>query len=262
MRPVVFNADDLRDIAEKESRPLDEVERDCLLVTIAGQLASNFPTELCFKGGFILRHVLGQRRLSIDIDATRDNPPEHKLDAKDVANVVAAAGRSMSYRVKVGVPSTDSGRGLDFDRIRYLGPCGGSGIVAVEVSYREAVQLTPLQRKIGLPFYEPFPIPTMQDSEMVAEKVRTLIQRRRASDLGDLAFLYASQLADIDDDVVRRLVPEKLKLVQPGNWLERVRRNIDSMSRYYDASMGAIAVDPIPYKDAARLVLARVATYF
>lgn len=261
MQPKVFSADDLREIAERESRPLDEVERDCLLVTIAGVLSNGFPAQLCFKGGFILRHVLGQRRLSIDIDATRHNPPEHKLSSEEVAKVVAGAARVLAFKVTVKAPSTDSGRGLDFDSIRYVGPCGTSGAVAVEVSYREAVQLAPLSRTIGPPFYEPFPIPTMQDSEMVAEKVRTLIQRRRPSDLGDLAYLYTSTLAEVDDEVVRRVLPEKLKLVRSGNWMDRIVDNVESMRKDYEANMRTITIDPLDYEDAVRIVLPRIRRY-
>jgi len=261
MQPLVFGADDLRDIAERESRPLEEVERDCLLVTIAGELAESFPQQLCFKGGFILRHVLGQRRLSFDIDATRYRPPEHKLDSEEVAKAVNGAARRLLYKVKAGTPSTDSGRSLDFDRITYEGPCGGTGFVAVEVSYRESVQLPALEREIGPPFYKPFGVPTMQDSEIVAEKVRTLIQRRRPGDLDDLAFLFSRAVADIDDDVVRRLLPAKLKLVQDGDWYERLRANIESMRVHYDKSISAISVDPIPYADAADIVLNRTKGY-
>lgn len=261
MQPLVFGADDLREIAERESRPLDEVERDCLLVSIAGELAERFPQQLCFKGGFILRHVLGQRRLSFDIDATRYRPPEHKLDADEVAKTVNGAARRLLYKVKAGAPATDTGRSLDFDRISYEGPCGGSGFVAVEVSYRESVQLPAIDREIGLPFYKPFRVLTMQDSEIVAEKVRTLIQRRRPGDLDDLAFLLSKSMADIDDDVVRRLLPEKLKLVQDGDWHGRLRANIESMRVDYDKSIRGITVDPIPYAEAADIVLGRTRGY-
>jgi hypothetical protein len=51
---LVHNADDLRDIAERMNTPLDVVERDFLLVTVAAQLSIDFPGQLCFKGGFVL----------------------------------------------------------------------------------------------------------------------------------------------------------------------------------------------------------------
>jgi hypothetical protein len=56
MKSGVFSGDDLRDIAETRSIPLDQVERDFLLLSIAARLVEHFPTELCFKGGFVLRH--------------------------------------------------------------------------------------------------------------------------------------------------------------------------------------------------------------
>jgi len=102
MRRLIHSADDLRDLAESESVPLEILERDLLLVTIAGHLVEAFPGSLCFKGGFVLRHVHGQERMSKDIDATRVAPPKHKLDAVLVAKVIAGSARDL-FRVRVAV---------------------------------------------------------------------------------------------------------------------------------------------------------------
>jgi predicted nucleotidyltransferase component of viral defense system len=258
----VFSGDDLRDIAETSKRPVSEVERDCLLVTIARDLSNEFPDQLCFKGGFVLRHVLGQDRLSKDVDATRDNPPGHKLDAVAVAAAVRAAGRPLAYRLKVRQPATDSGRSLDFDSIAYEGPCGGRGYVSVEISYREAVVLQPVQRLIGPPFYEPFPVPTMADSEIVAEKLRALAQRLRPTDLSDIAYLLSADTAAVDTRVVGQLVPIKFKLAREGDWEGRVRANVDSMERLYEAAVRSLAPSAMAYDDARRLLLGQLPRFF
>lgn len=49
--------------------------RDFALLTLAGELSLNFPGQLVFKGGFVLRHGHGHLRFSTDADATKDNPP-------------------------------------------------------------------------------------------------------------------------------------------------------------------------------------------
>ncbi|MHB1640686.1 MAG: nucleotidyl transferase AbiEii/AbiGii toxin family protein, partial [Candidatus Dormibacteria bacterium] len=95
MRARVFSADDLRDIAEDRNIPLDQVERDFLLLGIAARLVQRFPSQLCFKGGFVLRHGYGHDRFSGDVDATRHNPARHKLDQEAVATEIRAAGRPL-----------------------------------------------------------------------------------------------------------------------------------------------------------------------
>jgi predicted nucleotidyltransferase component of viral defense system len=260
-RRLVHTADDLRDLAEQSSTPVDMLERDFLLVSVAAQLAADFPGQLCFKGGFVLRHVLRQSRLSKDIDATRTAPPRHRLAAPDVAASIQQSARDL-YRIKVGEAATDSGTSLDFDRIHFEGPCGTRGDIAVEVSYREAVQLDPINGTIGAPFYEPFTIPVLQSSEIVAEKLRTLVQRFRPTDLSDLAHLLKVAALDIDHDQVRDLVPVKFQLVKEGNHRARIRANIERMKPEYERAVRSVAPDAPDFDIAARAVLGNLNHWF
>ena len=56
-RRLIHNEYDLQDIAEQQNRPIELIERDFALVTVAAHLVDQFPGQLCFKGGFVLRHV-------------------------------------------------------------------------------------------------------------------------------------------------------------------------------------------------------------
>jgi predicted nucleotidyltransferase component of viral defense system len=243
----------LADLAERLNLPAAEVERDYLLVAIAAQLEDDFSGAFCFKGGFVLRHVHGQNRLSVDLDATRHAPPRHKLDAAEVSASIRRAGHSL-FRVRVNEPQTDSGNSLDFDRVLYKGPLG-TGAVAVEVSYREAVVLEPVRASIGPPFFDPFEVPVMAPDEIVAEKLRTLAQRRRPTDLSDIAFLLST--APIDTSVVRTVAAAKFEpgLVQPGDHATRITSNVQAMAAEYDATIHALAPDSPSHADATTLLL-------
>lgn len=59
---LVRNEFELRDVADKLDRAADLVERDFALTTIAAKLVENYGDKLCFKGGFVLRHVYGHER--------------------------------------------------------------------------------------------------------------------------------------------------------------------------------------------------------
>lgn len=56
---LIHNEYDLQELAEQLDRPIELIERDFALVTVAAHLADQFPGQLCFKGGFVLRHVRG-----------------------------------------------------------------------------------------------------------------------------------------------------------------------------------------------------------
>lgn len=112
-RRLIHNEYDLQDIAEHQDRPIELIERDFALVTVAAHLVDQFPGQLCFKGGFVLRHVRGHTRFSGDLDATRTNPPKHKIAATEIAEVdqtshrrADAADRPGAYRPRT--PSTAS----------------------------------------------------------------------------------------------------------------------------------------------------------
>jgi hypothetical protein len=135
---LIHNEFDLRDIAESQDRPIDLIERDFALVTVAAHLVEDFPGQLVFKGGFVFRHVYGHARFSGDIDATRSDPPKHKFDSSEIADSMRRASDEPMLRIDPQTPQTDSARGLDFDIVRFRTPTH-EGIVAVEISYREAV---------------------------------------------------------------------------------------------------------------------------
>lgn len=257
-RRRVHSADDLRDIAEDMQVPAEELERDFVLVAIAFQLATTFPRGLCFKGGFALRHAHGQLRVSRDIDATGPSGLADRPATAEVREAIVGISQFSGYRPKVGEPATDSPRSLDFDSITYRGLIA-DGRVSVEVSFREAVVAAPRHVLIGEPFFDPFAIPVMDPSEMAAEKLRTLAQRRRPTDLSDLDYLL-SGTGLVNDDTVRSLVPAKFApgLVKPGNPYQRIVESILSMESEYDRTVPGVAPGAASYADASRRVLERL----
>ncbi len=252
---LIRNEFELQDLIDRLGRDASLVERDFALVTIAAGLVETFGDGLCFKGGFVLRHVYGHERFSRDIDATRINPPKSKLDATEVSEAIRGASVRNFLTLNPRRPATDSGRSLDFDDIRYTGPIG-SGQVSVEVSYREDVIDGPALAPIGAPYYEPFQIPVMRLDEIVAEKLRTLAQRRRPTDLSDLAMVFLEHT--IDDKHVRALAARKFELVKDTDNRARIAQNIDGMSSDYDAAVAAVAPDAPGYQQAVGAVLPRL----
>ncbi len=74
-RRLIHNEYDLEEIAEAQDRPIELIERDFALVTVAAHLVDQFPGQLCFKGGFVLRHVRGHARFSTPDSGQRSRRP-------------------------------------------------------------------------------------------------------------------------------------------------------------------------------------------
>jgi len=262
MRRLVHTPDDLRDLAEAQNLPAELIEKDYVLVSIAAKLASDFPGQLCLKGGFVLRHVHGFTRMSRDVDGTRHSPPKHKLEAEAVADSIRGLKRFAGVSVNVPEPATDSARSLDFDGITYRGLIG-SDVVSVEISYREALSLDPEPAWIGEPYYERFQVLVLAPAEIAAEKLRTLAQRLRPSDLSDLARLLGERDV-VDDDLVRSIIPAKFApgLVKPGDHAQRIRESIAAMAGDYETQMAGLDPEAPSYEDATRVVLGRLRRFF
>lgn len=240
---------ELQDVVEALGQPAGLVARDFALMTIAARLTERYPGELCFKGGFVLRHVHGHQRFSRDIDATRTRPPKHKLDAESLAQEIFRAGGAL-ISFKPELPETDSARSLDFNRIVFSGPLA-EGLVSVEISYREDVY-DPQVETIGPPYYDPFPIMVLSLDEIVAEKLRALCQRTRATDLADIAMVLRRD--EHDPAHVRELAAKKFKLVKDGDHRERIVARVRRMQAEYRSDVRAIAPDAPDYEAAASIL--------
>jgi predicted nucleotidyltransferase component of viral defense system len=258
-RRLIHNEYDLQELAEQLDRPVELVERDFALVTVAAHLADQFPGQLCFKGGFVLRHVRGFSRFSADLDATRTNPPKHKIAAADIADTMRRATDEPMLRIEPGVPATDSQHSLDFDQIAFHTP-HHNGQIAVEISYREAVADEPEWTAIGPPYYARFQIPVLTLAETVAEKLRTLLQRQRPTDLSDLALILGQHDDRLNRAHVRQLARAKFELVKQGDRRARIEANVEQLRGAYEQTVPGLAPDAPSFAKAQGLVLDALST--
>ena len=248
----------LSDLLGQTGGGSDFAVRDFALLTLAGHLSARFPGQLVFKGGFVLRHAHGVERFSEDIDATRHNPPELKLEAAEVAAAIRDASVRDIVRFSPSPPATDSARSLDFDNVRVTGDLWADTSVQVEISYREGVIDPPVPVLIGPPFYEEFEILSMAIPEMAAEKLRALAQRVVVTDLADLAEMLSRD--DLRDEDVARLAVRKFELVKQGvaNRGQRIELHLREMAGDYDDVVPGLFPGARPYREAMDVVWPRI----
>lgn len=250
-----FQLDDL--LKEMPGNP-EFATRDFGLLTLAGQLSTRFPRQLVLKGGFVLRHVHKILRFSKDIDSTRTEPAKQPLDAVAVEAAIREASVKNVVQFEPTTVSKDGKYRLNVGNVRVTGPLLASVFVEVEVSYREAVIDPPDLAMIGEPFYEPFEILAMSVSEMSAEKLRTLAQRTRPTDLADLSMMLLN--TDVRDADILRLAVFKFELVAEGaeNRVERIKRNLEQIGNDYDDVVPSACPDAPTYRAAMDIVWPRI----
>ena len=206
----------------------------------------------------MLRHVHQVERFSEDIDATRHNPAKIRLDAGEVAAAIRAASNGDIVRFNPQQPATDSVRSLDFDQVLVTGSLLQDTQVRVEVSYREEVVDPPITEFVGAPYYENFAIQVLSPVEMAAEKMRTLAQRVKVTDLADLAELLVRD--DVVDSELERLAQHKFHLVKAGvaNRETRILEHLREMASDYDATVRNFYPAARSYDESFAIVWPRI----
>ena len=207
------------------------VERDIVLTyALHALLESGLMDELAFKGGTCLRKMTfgSSGRFSEDLDFTLDTDRSEDdvlvglLDAFDREHCGIAFTCSEYYKTE-----GDASFGAE---VLYRHAWNEAGRFRLQVSLRERPTLPVVARAMQPQSYfkhlefEPFTIRSLQDLEMIAEKVRAAYQRTKVRDLYDL---HRFATVPFEGDLLRRLVVLKLWQVRdpfiPEEFFDKLR---------------------------------------
>lgn len=240
-------ANDYRDARDRSDaaamRRYQNQEACFVLLAILERLAADdrsFVHEIALKGGILMAGELRSARSSADIDATTGHG--RRVDPDRVVADLRRAGREFGVRLD-GEPDRTMG-GLivpfRFDSLT------DAGTAKLEVSVREDLVFAVRDAffdvsDLGL---QPFTVPAVAQVELVAEKLRTLVQRAQPRDLFDLHLYLTESGWHLEPAELRQAVDAKLALTRykrwkPGMW----RSNLDAIRATWDATMSAW-VDP------------------
>ncbi|HIH22274.1 TPA: nucleotidyl transferase AbiEii/AbiGii toxin family protein [Candidatus Micrarchaeota archaeon] len=184
----MIEKDRLYEVAKKLGLKIHQQEQHYMQTITLFGIYSYIANELVFKGGTALFFFYGLDRFSEDLDFTLTNEfEEEKLleSIKDTFGLLA---------IEMELKEVKSIAGKNY-KIKAKGPAytneASISIVNVEISDRKDVVLNP-EIKQHVPVYEdikPFFVPIMSAGEILAEKVRAIMNRNKARDVYDLAFL-------------------------------------------------------------------------
>ncbi|MBI5942242.1 MAG: nucleotidyl transferase AbiEii/AbiGii toxin family protein, partial [Caulobacterales bacterium] len=152
-------------------------EETCyVLLALLERLAaepSSFLHGIALKGGILMAGELRSPRSSADIDAT--TAYQHRIDASGVVGDLRRAGRGVSLRIDGEPEQTPGGMVIHF---RFDSHTDG-GRAKLEISVREDLVQAVREAHFDVTDrgLQPFTVPAVARAELVAEKIRTLVQR-------------------------------------------------------------------------------------
>jgi predicted nucleotidyltransferase component of viral defense system len=213
-------------------------EEACLvLLTVLQRLAADetsFIHGVAIKGGILMAGELHSPRASADIDAT--SGLQKRVDAGRVVRQIRAAGRAFNIRQERESERTAGGSivHLRFDSLT------DAGTAKVEVSVREDLVFAVRDAVFNLAEFglEPFSIPAVAKAELVAEKLRALVQRAQARDLFDLRLYLVESGWHLEPKELRICVDQKLALTKYKRWRADLWKiHLDEIGPLWDATL-------------------------
>ncbi len=181
----MITKDELKEYAKIRKLNLGQAEKDYFQNVLLFVLYQNYGRGLIFKGGTALSKCFGLGRFSEDLDFTC----EESFDIKKIEDSFKR------FRVEFETETKNYKDGLKIIfRIKgplYIGIRHSMCNFIIDLSFRENVILKPEIKTIGrfleeIPAFDVF---VMQEKEIMAEKVRAVMTRKKARDVYDIWFL-------------------------------------------------------------------------
>ena len=235
---------DARDRSDAAAMRRYQNEEACfVLLAILERLAADdrsFVHQIALKGGILMAGELRSARSSADIDATTGHG--RRIDPDRVVADLRRAGREFGVRLD-GEPDRTMGGLIVHFRFDSL---TDAGTAKLEASVREDLVFAVRDAffdvsDLGL---QPFSVPAVAQVELVAEKLRALVQRAQPRDLFDLHLYLTESGWHLEPAELRQAVDAKLALTRYKRWkLGMWRSNLDPIRATWDSTMSSW-VDP------------------
>jgi len=230
-------------VSKKEKIPLGTVEKDFILTFILKKIyESGFSDILVFKGGTALHKLYLHKRFSVDLDFTALK----RINENDLRSVIE--DREIKSKIK---DINDIGNSTRIT-LGYVSVLEFANRIFLDLSKREQPVLPLVRKKIHSPFFEDFEVLTFQLEELLAEKLRAIMQRKKPRDYLDLFYLLeygrvdfkkAIKIAEVKlssfrEDLDKEKIFERAEFVQ-SLW-ERDLREILTSIPDFDRVLGRI----------------------
>lgn len=182
---------------------IGQLEKDYLQHLFLLFLSRNIKDELVFKGGTAMQKVYSLNRFSEDLDFTLVK----EINTEKLIEKISSNITNFGLTTKYELINTKKGKNY---RLRIKGPLfdGTEKTIAslrIEISERKDIILTP-DLKVIIPIYtdmQPYIVLVMSIKEILAEKVRAILQREKARDIFDLFFLLKKG-ASVDYELIQK----------------------------------------------------------
>lgn len=230
-------------ISKKEKIGFGIIEKDYFITLLLEGIVSvpALKQNLIFKGGTALRKIYFKNyRFSEDLDFTLKNSmKENEINAlfED-----AFAFLKKEYNVDFLVKSFYSKKWFSDIKIQFVGLNGQKNTITVDLMADETIEDTAKEKNILNPYYKKsFSVPVYSLDEILAEKLRSFLQRTRVRDYFDAWFILTKAKSKIDKKKLKKIFWKKVeykKFFFSGKTELLDSAKIEQARAYYERQLG------------------------
>ena len=251
----MITSDIITQISEDEGISWAVVEKDYFLtLLLEGVACTPFLKEmLVFKGGTALRKTYFPKyRYSEDLDFTlrKTLAPQEIRGALESALEYLKNEHNAEFRIR-GFNSKSYFTDI---KVQFPGLKRAKSILTFDLSPEEVIVEEPSERAVFNPYYnKKFSLPVYTLDEIVAEKLRSLLQRTRVRDYYDVWYLLTKKEVDkkrIGKIFLKKVDYKKIRFAGKEQFLEKGR--LGQAEAYYQTQLGNQIKDLPPFAQVSR----------
>jgi len=241
---------DLQRLANREKLALGTLEKDYVITEVLKALSqvTTLNGLLVFKGGTALRKVyFPDWRYSEDLDFT----VKHDMEKEELRQELDRWYQQVRLASQVQLTTKMVHKSDGYARVRtqFIGPLSYPGMIFMDLSFDEPLCLEPaLMNVLAAPFSsEEQMVLAYPLEELLAEKIRSLLERGKSRDYYDVWRLLKEHSSSLDLDLLGTVLQKKLShkgltMTGIGDLLPQDTR---VLKRYWDKDLGQQII-PLP----------------
>ena len=204
-----------------------------------------------FKGGTCLYKFYKLDRFSEDIDFTTAKPVEiDKLTEGVISDLNSFGIKSGVHRKKE--PFNSVLLTLRCEGPLYRGTPQTYASVRIDINLKSSIDAEPENRTYSSAYSDipQFSILIMQEKEILAEKIRAVLSRRKARDVYDMRFLLNNGV-EIDESIITK----KFEHYNHSWSIAEFEKSIESKRGIWDKELRPVLKNVPPFEEARKLIL-------
>jgi len=250
---LMLSRAELQSLANREKVGLGILEKDYVLTQVLNNISQidEMAGLFVFKGGTALRKTyFPDWRYSEDLDFTVKHDMTEKELHNCLTNLYALMERTTG--IKLLTLMLHKPNGYARLRIQFIGPLAYRGRIFMDLSFDEPLCLEPVKRRlIARPFnIEERAILVYPLEELLAEKIRSLVERGKSRDYYDAWRITKEYLSGIDTGLLVDVLSKKLhhKHIILNSVNDFFPEDINNVRRYWIEDLSR-QVDDLPGLD-------------